>query len=217
MLKLLVFLLQKHAFATLTSVIVPALLPYGNVLFEEGLHFIHGITRQHMLEVSPDGLIQKPGNELDKITIEIKCPYPDDNNLSVHYSISVYYTIQLLCHMAVTGTKVVWYTCLSDKSTVVLALKYDASVWEKCFQIMQELYDRENISMPKKKSTYRDEMLVMLQEYLSSNTELVAELPTKTSGDESRQGIMMGSNPYYIPCACENMKIVLKRTIWMKL
>ena len=110
-----------------------------------------------------------------------------------------------------------WYTSLSDKSTVVLALKYDASVWEKCFQIMQELYDRENISMSKKKATYRDEMLVMLQEYLSSSTELVAEVPTIISDDKLGQGIMMGSNPYYIPCACENIQTVLKRTIWMKL
>ena len=162
-------------------------------------------------------MIQKPGNELDKIAIEIKCPYPDDNNLPVHCSIPVYYTMQLLCHVAVTGAKVVWYTSLSDKSTSVLVLKYDASVWEKCFQIMQELYDRENISMPKKKATYSDEMLVMLQEYLSSNTELVAEVPIITSDDKSGQGVMRGSDPYYIPHAYENMQTVLKRTIWMKL
>ena len=193
------------------------MLPYGTLLFEEGPHFIEGVTRQNMLEVSPDGLIQKDGNELDKIALEMKCPYPDDNNLPVHYTIPVYYTIQVLCHMAVTGAKVVWYTPLSDKSTVVLVLKYDASIWDNCLKIIQELYDRDNIPMPKKKATYRDELLVMLQEYLTSNIELVTKVPTITSDGKSGQGIIIGTDLYYIPHACDNMQPVLKRTIWTKI
>ena len=193
------------------------MLPYGTSLFEEGPHFIDGVTRQNMLEVSLDGLIQKDSNELDKIALEIKCPYPDDNNLPVHYTILVYYTIQVLCHMAVTGAKGVWYTSLSDKSTVLPGIKYDASIWDNCFKTIQELHDRDNIPMPKKKATNRDELLVMLQEYLTSNTELVAEVPTIASDDKSGQGIITGTDQYYIPHAYNNMQPVLKRTIWTKL
>ena len=37
-------------------------------------------------------------------SIEIKSPYPDGNNMPVHYSIPRYYILQCIIHMIVTNT-----------------------------------------------------------------------------------------------------------------
>ena len=103
--------MQKHAFGTVASIILPALLPKGSVLYEEGANFIHGENREYMIEDSPDGSIVTPadgGNDNDDIALEIKCPYLDDTSLDVH-EIPVYYAVQLLCHMKSKDMKRCWY------------------------------------------------------------------------------------------------------------
>ena len=93
--------MQKHAFGTVASIISPALLPKGSVLYEEGANFIDGENRKCMIENSPDGSIVIPadgGNDNDDIALEIKCPYPDDTSLDVYYKIPVYYAVVIVSH-----------------------------------------------------------------------------------------------------------------------
>ena len=70
---------------------------------------------------------------------------------TVHYSIPVHYTIQLLCHMVVKQVKHVWYGLYSKQSMVVLKLKFDADVWLQVSNILKDIYDEEDIPAPKKK------------------------------------------------------------------
>ena len=100
--------LQKHAFATVASLVMPALLPKGSLLYEEGANFIDAEHRKFMLEDSPDKFISvlHEGEHmnaedflLQDIFLELKCPYPDENVIGVHYKIPLYYALQLLCHM----------------------------------------------------------------------------------------------------------------------
>ena len=78
------------------------MLPKGTVLYEEGANVIHGENRENMIEDSTDGSIVIPavgGDDNNDVALKIKCPYPDDSTLDVHYKISIYYAVQLLCHM----------------------------------------------------------------------------------------------------------------------
>ena len=136
-------------FGTVASIILPALLPKGTVLYEEGVNFIHGENREYMIEDSPDSSIIIPvvgGDCNDDIALEIKCPYPDDTTLDVHYKIPVYYAVQLLCHMKSKDMNRCWYTSYSEQSVVVLELKMWEDVWSKCFDLMNI-----NINMISKK------------------------------------------------------------------
>ena len=128
-------LFQKHVFGTVASIILPALLAKGTVLYEEGANFIHGENRENMIEDSPDGsivILAVAGDDNDDIVLEIKCPYPDDTTLDVHYKIPVYYAVQLLSHMKSKDMNRCWYTSYSEQSVVVLELKMQEDVWRKC-------------------------------------------------------------------------------------
>ena len=145
--------MQKHAFRTVASIILPALLSKGSVLYE-GVNFIHGENREYMIEDSPDSSIVIPAdgiNDNDDIALEIKCPYPDDTSLNVHYKIPVYYALQLLCHMKLKDMKRCWYTSYSEQSVVVLELKMQEDVWMKCCDLIKDQYDKEDIKCPKDK------------------------------------------------------------------
>ena len=81
-------------------------------MYEEGANFIHGEKREYMIEDSPDSSIVLPadgGNGNDDIALEIKCPYPDDISPDVYYKITVYYAVQLLCHMKSKDMRRCWY------------------------------------------------------------------------------------------------------------
>ena len=119
------------------------MLPKGTILYEEGANFIHGESRENMIEDSPDGSIVIPAVEGDDndIALEIKCPYPDDSTLDVHYKIPVYCAVQLLCHMKSKDMNRCWYTSYCEQSVVVVELQMQEDVWKKCFDLMKDQYD----------------------------------------------------------------------------
>ena len=122
---------------TVCGILAPALLPRGIVIMEQGGQFIDGVKRKFMIEVSPDRFIEAPQDEeirtvfsekAENISLELKCPFPDGKCIKVHYTIPVYYTIQLLCQMKVTGCKKAWYGSYLDESTVLLELTFGEEI-----------------------------------------------------------------------------------------
>ena len=132
------------------------------------------------------------------MNLELKCPYPVENTMCVHYNIPVYYALQLLCQMKVKNMQKCWYVSYSSDSVVVLELKFQDEIWEKMFGKMKELYDKESIPIPKRKVQYRDEYRGLLKEYLQNNTSLVAEVPSIQceSGERSKE---LTDGPYTVP------------------
>ena len=62
------------------------------------IRYNHNINRADSCQPDVYGL--NSGNKF----IEIKSPYPDENNMPVHYSIPRYYILQCIIHMIVTNT-----------------------------------------------------------------------------------------------------------------
>ena len=145
---------------------MPALLPSNTILLEQGAHFIHGDTCKDMLKISPDGFVAMPKDGIENafgmvnenLAIEIKCLYPQENCVPVHYKIPVYYACQLLSVMKVKETNKIWYISYCKESTTIIELKFDEDVWKQIFTQLKLLYDKENIKMPQRKVTYRDEI-----------------------------------------------------------
>ena len=53
-----VIYIQMNAVATLSAVVMPALLPSCAVLLEMGTKVLHGYKRPKVMAVSPDGIIR---------------------------------------------------------------------------------------------------------------------------------------------------------------
>ena len=153
--------------------VLPALAPAGTILFEEGLHFIHGDVLENMLEISPDGFIKIPahkatnefGSVRENMTLELKCPCPVENAICVRYNIPVYYALHLLCQMSEKKPQKCWYASYSSDSVVVLEFKFQDQIWEKMLGKMKELYDKESIPIPKRKVQNRDEYRGLLENF----------------------------------------------------
>ena len=104
----------------------------------------------------------------ENLAIEVKCPFPQENSLPVHYKIPVYYACQLFSIMKIKEINKIWYISYCKESTAVIELKFDDEVWEQMFTQLKLLYDKENIEMPKRKVKYRDEMRGMLKKHLKA-------------------------------------------------
>ena len=77
---------------------MPAFLPTCSILKEVGCYMIDGYYTKNLLADSPDGLIEYTHDdnndncchdnlqfgECEKITVEIKCPFPDPLKVIMH-------------------------------------------------------------------------------------------------------------------------------------
>ena len=86
--------------------------------------------------------------------------------------------------MKVKELERIWYISYCKESMVVIELTFDEVVWERIFTQLKCLYDKDNIKMPKRKVTYKDEMRETLKKYLDENSQLTAEVPSLLSDDE---------------------------------
>ena len=159
---------QKHAFGTVAALLMSALLPKGSLLYEEGANFINGDIRKYLIEDSPDGFIMIPnnfdidGNVSRDIALEIKCPFPNDYAIPVHYTVPAYYATQLLIHMKAKDINKAWYASHSEQSTVLLEVTFDENVWQQVFILIKQQYDQVDIKVPYNKVKHRDELKVIL-------------------------------------------------------
>jgi hypothetical protein len=202
---------------------MPALLPSGSLLFEESSHFINGEHKSKLLEVSPDGYIKVPsdlsslgGNR--NIALEIKCPFPNTNNLPNHYSIPVYYTIQLLCEMKSRGVDKCWYVSYNESSVVLISVTFDSRVWDEiwCYICAQYDKEKEEIVRPTKKVEYKESVINMLKDYLQENATLVAEVPSLQAQEGSMVDVA-ASGPFRMPRNTSPTCSITSRTLSTRL
>lgn len=91
---------------------------------EEGCYVLSGEHVDVLGEVSPDGSLRKVHLEENGTpvidvyaAIEIKCPFPSDRQLPVHYTLPAYYVCQCLAKMVVLHTDLLIYVSYSRDST----------------------------------------------------------------------------------------------------
>ena len=148
--------LQMNIFGTLVGIFMPALLPKCSAMYEVGCYYIDGDNIDKLFVDSPDGLIQcnhnmnranccQPdvyGLNSGNKSVEIKSPYPDGNNMPVHYSIPRYYILQCIIHMIVTNTIENWYASGGLTRVVLICCSMDLQLWHVVWMKIKEFLDK---------------------------------------------------------------------------
>jgi hypothetical protein len=143
---------EINAVATLVSRVMPVYFPNCHFV-EEGCYLIPGKEVEVLGVISPDGSIRirapASSGEEDRIisAVEIKCPYPNERKIAVHYSLPEYYVCQVLAEMFALKTDNLIYITYSSESAVFLRVTFDQNLWEMILSHAKSLYD---IAVPKK-------------------------------------------------------------------
>ena len=121
----------------------------------------------------PDVYVLNPGNR----SIEIKAPYPDGNNLPVHYSIPRYYILQCIIHMIVTNTMENWYASGGLTSVVLISCTVDMQLWYVVWRKIKQFLDKTRPVAKDWFKTICTDLGPQLDKYRQNYTRLVAEVP----------------------------------------
>ena len=147
------FFFQTNAMGMLLALIMPALFPHCHKLKECGSFFIGAPNYPHLIEDSPDRIIECDGQcegkrcrnligyPFGKLSVEIKCPYSPIKNkmlLPVSYKLPHYNGCQVLTHMRAISTNCLLFASCSSESLTVSLVNFQNSSWEKLnFQHLQ--------------------------------------------------------------------------------
>ena len=181
---------EIHAIATLCSVVLPAYFPSCHYV-EEGCYARPGEKRDVCLVVSPDGSvreIKQVDNQISEVSnavaaIEVKCPFPKENTVPVHYSLPEYYACQCLAEMVVLKTNKLIYLCYSKESSTVFEVTFDENLWQMIWSYLCEIYDGEKASIPKKGGQRVREIKTGIKDFVKANVKFIVEVPSVTAID----------------------------------
>jgi hypothetical protein len=199
---------EINGIATLVSTIMPALFPSCALLYEEGLSFMDSANIQRLMAVSPDGYIgvcstpeccYQPSALFHKpCVVEVKCPFPNELRLPVHYTIPAYYAVQIMAEMKVKRTTTAIYCSYSKDSTTFIQLELDENLWQEIWTLIEELYGSSKPRKQQKVPPYKKDILAKLQKYIEENSQLIAEVPSSCGIQSPFQSHDI-KNPYYTP------------------
>lgn len=129
--------------------------------------------------VSPDGSCKDNLTEMTKMAIEVKCPSPcspGSYKVPVFYTIQKYYVPQILSEMYALQTDELLFICYSHDSTTVMKATFCLKLWQAMSQEIESVYGCN--ASPKKKSTQVSVLKDMVDNYLTSNDQFIAEVPS---------------------------------------
>lgn len=180
--------LQVHAFGTLSGVVMPAFFHNCKKILEVGCFFLDGESREHLVEVSPDGLITSLFNTdecesgmhgLDKdVVIELKSPYPDGKKkMPVHYSVPKYYVPQLILEMKVVDLDLGLYASCSKQSMVVIIVHFDEELFDMIWAQIKKMFDKTDLKMLTKLCSENKEISNKIEQFIKNNCKVICEVP----------------------------------------
>ena len=132
---------QINGIATLIGLFMPAYFLECAKYVEDGCNFINDQKIDKLMEISTDGVIKLCKNkdscystitnmeDCDMI-VEIKCSYPNNHNLPVHYSLPKKYVTQMLAGMKCKRSLNCIYVCYSKESTTFFKCKFNNDLWK---------------------------------------------------------------------------------------
>ena len=138
---------------TIASMYMPTFLPACAVLKEFGCYTLNGDNIGNMMVDSPDGLIEMHhtsnccnedldiGGFTDKISIDIKFPFPNPLHIGVHYKLPRGYVIQVLSHMVSTGATSNLYSCVGSNSVTIIECLFDNALWHVVWNNIKKRFD----------------------------------------------------------------------------
>ena len=180
---------EVHVISTLVGTLLPALKPSCYNFYEVGPKFIQGKTCKHIIEVSPDGMIQCPqgsncskreiGDTHKRLMVEVKCLYPSDEMPKFpYYTIPVRHVPQVLAEMVGYGCEELWLVSYTLLSTTLILVQFDADLWEELMNLCEEKYGVAKPLMPTKIHKSCKILKAKMESFIKTHTRLICEVPS---------------------------------------
>ena len=203
---------EIHGVATLTGIFMPAFMPPCCKFIEDGANFIHGKDTHRLIEVSTDGLLKckkHEGNNKEclcdnswshsNMIIEIKCPFPNERNVPIHYEIPDRYVTQILAGMKAKNVNECIYVSYSEESTTFFKCSFDRELWREIYHNITNIYDIEYPKKPVHLNCGIHHLKKKIKEYKDENVHLICELPLIKGCHNENYTPAKIKNPYIIP------------------
>ena len=181
---------EVNAVATIVSTIAPALLQKCYSFFEVGPKFLHSTSRQHLMEVSADGILMCSNGENcenfhihrnRKVLVEIKSPFPNEQNPeTVYYEIPSRHVPQILAEMKAYDCGELWLVCSIERSCSVISVTFDMDLWNSTWALVLEFYSAEKPKMQTRVHPENRDLRLRINEFIRTHSTLVCEVPTVT-------------------------------------
>ena len=84
-----------------------------------------------------------------KRIVEIKC-VTDESTIAHGYHIPIYHATQMLLEMHAKLGNEGWYVVVTEKTVILISLKFHQETYDKLWEIISEEFDVENPNRPKK-------------------------------------------------------------------
>ena len=130
------------------------------------------------------------------MTIELKCPFPNECNVPVHYKIPRRYVTQILSGMEVKNTEKCIHISYSKESTTFLECEFDEELWNKIWNETCKKYDVINTVKPKHLDIFIPQMKHDLDRYIEEYVKLICELPSITAYESETEINYRIKNPH---------------------
>ena len=178
---------------------IPALIPKCATYVEDGANFIEGKQISKLLKVSTDGYLkcQKHENNFQcsehlkyehyDMIIKCKCPFPNEFNIPVHYSLPIRYVTQTLAGMHAKRVMTCLYISYLKNSTTFLKCTFDKNLWNILWNATNDLYDVDHVLKPNHLHENVLHLKDLLQKYVDNNVEFKCELPSQIGLEDMRR------------------------------
>ena len=111
-----------------------------------------------------------------KRIVEIKC-LTDESLIAHRYHIPIYHATQMLLEMHAKLANEGWYVVVTERTVILLTLKFNKETYDKLWEIISEEFDVENPNRPKKLNKERQQFKEVLNSYVNDNSEFICEVP----------------------------------------
>ena len=167
---------EIHGASTVACILMPTLLPPCMQLVEDVCNFLHGKLIHRMVEVSCDGVIESQRGFHHRSCVsscvlghykridEIKC-LTDESLIAHRYHIPIYHATQMLLEMHAKLANEGWYVVVTERTVILLTLKFNKETYDKLWEIISEEFDVENPNRPKKLNKERQQFKEVLKSY----------------------------------------------------
>ena len=157
-------------------------------LVKDGCNFLHGKLIHRMVGVSCDGMIECQRGFHHRSCVsscvighykrikEIKC-LTDESLIAYRYHIPIYHATQMLLEMYVKLANEGLYVVITERTVILLTLKFNKETYDKLWQIISEEFDVENPNRLKKLNKERQQFKEVLKSYVNDNSEFICEVP----------------------------------------
>ena len=83
----------------------------------------------------------------------------------------------MICQMHAEKCIEGWYVLVTEKTVILITLKYDKKIWNQLWNMIKETYDVLEPEKPKKINKERMKFKEILKKYVDEESEFVCEVP----------------------------------------